>query len=313
MFASTIVLAQTEITGTVVDPQGEPVIGATVMEKGTANGTVTDFDGNFKLKVTAGKTLTFSYIGFEKQELPAKAGMKVALRDNAAELAEVVVTGYQVQRKADLTGSVAVVQTKDLKTSSDTDPMRALQGKVPGMSITSDGSPVGAGEVCIRGIGSFNASQSPLFIIDGVPTTDNLNTLNMNDIESMQVLKDAASASIYGSRAANGVIVITTRSGKKGDKVKVDFSANVTASFYNKQSMMKLANAQQYATSMAQAALNDRLDPEVYANNYGLTLNAAAGTPITAWDPATEQYRNYTVNGLLGSICQVNGLSTACR
>jgi TonB-linked SusC/RagA family outer membrane protein len=224
--------------------------------------------------------------------------MKVALRDNAAELAEVVVTGYQVQRKADLTGSVAVVQTKDLKTSSDTDPMRALQGKVPGMSITSDGSPVGAGEVRIRGIGSFNASQSPLFIIDGVPTTDNLNTLNMNDIESMQVLKDAASASIYGSRAANGVIVITTRSGKKGDKVKVDFSANVTASFYNKQSMMKLANAQQYATSMAQAALNDRLDPEVYANNYGLTLNAAAGTPITAWDPTTEQYRNYTVNGL---------------
>ncbi len=298
VFASTIVLAQTEITGTVVDPQGEPVIGATVMEKGTANGTVTDFDGNFKLKVTAGKTLTFSYIGFEKQELPAKAGMKVALRDNAAELAEVVVTGYQVQRKADLTGSVAVVQTKDLKTSSDTDPMRALQGKVPGMSITSDGSPVGAGEVRIRGIGSFNASQSPLFIIDGVPTTDNLNTLNMNDIESMQVLKDAASASIYGSRAANGVIVITTRSGKKGDKVKVDFSANVTASFYNKQSMMKLANAQQYATSMAQAALNDRLDPEVYANNYGLTLNAAAGTPITAWDPTTEQYRNYTVNGL---------------
>ena len=289
VFASTIVLAQTEITGTVVDPQGEPVIGATVMEKGTANGTVTDFDGNFKLKVTAGKTLTFSYIGFEKQELPAKAGMKVALRDNAAELAEVVVTGYQVQRKADLTGSVAVVQTKDLKTSSDTDPMRALQGKVPGMSITSDGSPVGAGEVRIRGIGSFNASQSPLFIIDGVPTTDNLNTLNMNDIESMQVLKDAASASIYGSRAANGVIVITTRSGKKGDKVKVDFSANVTASFYNKQSMMKLANAQQYATSMAQAALNDRLDPEVYANNYGLTLNAAAGTPITAWDPTTEQ------------------------
>ena len=298
IFASTIMYAQTEITGTVVDGTGEPIIGATVMEKGTSNGAITDLDGNFKLKVEAGKTLVFSYIGFEKQELPAQQGMQVTMSDNAAELAEVVVTGYQVQRKADLTGSVAVVKTEELKTSSDTDPMRALQGKVPGMTITSDGSPVGAGRVRIRGIGSFNSSQDPLFIIDGVPTTTNLNTLNMNDIESMQVLKDAASASIYGSRAANGVIIITTRSGKKGDKVKVDFSANLTTQFYNSQTMMKLANTAEYATAMAQAALNDGLDPVAYASNYGLNLNAPAGTPIRAYDPATGQYNNYTVNGL---------------
>ncbi|MBQ5455886.1 MAG: TonB-dependent receptor plug domain-containing protein, partial [Prevotella sp.] len=240
ILVSTIMYAQTEITGTVVDGTGEPIIGATVMEKGTSNGAITDLDGNFKLKVAAGQTLVFSYIGFEKQELPAQQGMQVTMTDNAAELAEVVVTGYQVQRKADLTGSVAVVKTEELKTSSDTDPMRALQGKVPGMTITSDGSPVGAGRVRIRGIGSFNSSQDPLFIIDGVPTTTNLNTLNMNDIESMQVLKDAASASIYGSRAANGVIIITTRSGKKGDKMKVDLSANLTTQFYNSQTMMKL-------------------------------------------------------------------------
>ena len=298
IFASTIMYAQTEITGTVVDGTGEPIIGATVMEKGTSNGAITDLDGNFKLKVEAGKTLVFTYIGFEKQELPAQQGMQVTMSDNAAELAEVVVTGYQVQRKADLTGSVAVVKTEELKTSSDTDPMRALQGKVPGMTITSDGSPVGAGRVRIRGIGSFNSSQDPLFIIDGVPTTTNLNTLNMNDIESMQVLKDAASASIYGSRAANGVIIITTRSGKKGDKVKVDFSANLTTQFYNSQTMMKLANTAEYATAMAQAALNDGLDPVAYASNYGLNLNAPAGTPIRAYDPATGQYNNYTVNGL---------------
>lgn len=298
IFASTIMYAQTEITGTVVDGTGEPIIGATVMEKGTSNGAITDLDGNFKLKVEAGKTLVFSYIGFEKQELPAQQGMQVTMSDNAAELAEVVVTGYQVQRKADLTGSVAVVKTEELKTSSDTDPMRALQGKVPGMTITSDGSPVGAGRVRIRGIGSFNSSQDPLFIIDGVPTTTNLNTLNMNDIESMQVLKDAASASIYGSRAANGVIIITTRSGKKGDKVKVDFSANLTTQFYNSQTMMKLANTAEYATAMAQAALNDGLDPVAYASNYGLNLNAPAGTPIRAYDPATGQYNDYTVNGL---------------
>ena len=294
--ASIIMYAQQEVTGTVTDDMG-PVIGATVMEKGTSNGTVTDFDGNFKLKVQAGKTLVFSYIGYKSQELPAKDGMQVQMQENAKELAEVVVTGYTTQRKADLTGSVAVVQTKELKTSSDTDPMRALQGKVPGMTITSNGSPVGAGTVRIRGIGSFNSSQDPLFIIDGVPTTTNLNTLNMNDIESMQVLKDAASASIYGSRAANGVIIITTRSGKKGDKVKVDFSANLTAQFYNKQTMMKLSNSAEYATAMAQAAMNDGLDPEQYANNYGLTLHAAQGTPISAYNPATGQMENFVVNG----------------
>ena len=298
ILTSTIMYAQAEISGTVVDATGETVIGATVMEKGTSNGTITDFDGNFKIKVKAGATLVFSYIGYKTEELPAKQGMQVTMQDNAKELAEVVVTGYQTQRKADLTGSVSVVETKDLKTSSDTDPMRALQGKVPGMTITSNGSPVGAGTVRIRGIGSFNSSQDPLFVIDGVPTTTNLNTLNMNDIESMQVLKDAASASIYGSRAANGVIIITTRSGKKGDKVKIDFSANLTAQFYNKQTMMKLANTAEYATSMAQAAMNDGLNPEQYANNYGLTLNASAGTPISAYDPASGEMRQFTVNGL---------------
>ncbi len=289
--------AQQEVSGTVLDPDGEPIIGATVMVKGTNNGTVTDFDGNFTLKVAPGTPITISYIGYKTIDTTAQAGQTLKMEDSAKELAEVVVTGYQVQRKADLTGAVAVVKTDELKSSADTDPMRVLQGKVPGMTITSNGSPVGAGTVRIRGGGSFNSSQDPLFIIDGVPTTTNLNTLNMNDIESMQVLKDAASASIYGSRAANGVIIITTRSGKKGDKVKVDFSANLTAQFYNSQSMMKLANTAEYATAMAQAAMNDGLDPEAYANNYGLTLNAAAGTPIKAYDPATGQMREFTVNG----------------
>ncbi len=298
VFASVVSYAQTEASGTVIDETGEGVIGATVMEKGTSNGTVTDLDGNFKLNVAAGATIVITYIGYDAVEMPAASGMQIQLKENASELAELVVTGYQTQRKADLTGSVAVVKTDELKTSSDTDPMRALQGKVAGMTVTSDGSPVGAGRVRIRGIGSFNTSQDPLFIIDGVPTTTNLNTLNMNDIESMQVLKDAASASIYGSRAANGVIIITTRSGKKGEKVKVDFSANLTAQFYNSQTMMKLANTAEYATSMAQAALNDGLDPVVYASNYGLNLNASAGTPIRAYDPATGQYVDYTVNGL---------------
>ena len=297
--ACTIIYAQKiEATGTVVDQTGEAVIGATIMEKGTSNGTITDFDGNFKLQVAKGATLVVSFVGFIPQELTAARGMKITLKEDALNLQEVVVTGYTTQRKADLTGSVAVVQTKDLKTSADSDPMRALQGKVAGMTISTDGSPSGTGTVRIRGIGSFNSSQDPLFVIDGVPTTASLNSLNMNDIESMQVLKDAASASIYGSRAANGVIIITTRKGKKGDKVKIDFSANLSAQFYTSQSTMDLCNSAEYATAMAQAALNDGIDPVAYASNYGLNLNAAQGIGIRAYDPKTGQYNSYTVNGL---------------
>lgn len=170
------------------------------------------------------------------------------------------------------------------------------------MTITANGSPSGTGTVRIRGIGSFNASQDPLFVIDGVPTTASLNSLNMNDIESMQVLKDAASASIYGSRAANGVIIITTKSGKKAgkDKVQIDFSTNLTTQFYTSQSTMNLCNTAQYATAMAQAALNDGIDPVPYASNYGLDLKASSGTPIQVYNPASGTYEKYKVNGLYG-------------
>ena len=170
--------------------------------------------------------LVISYIGYQTMELPAQNGMKVTLKDDAEVLQEVVVTGYQVQRKKDLTGAVGVVETKDFKTSN-TDPMASLQGKVPGMTITSNGSPSGEADVHIRGIGSMGGSSTaPLYIVDGMPYSGSLNSLNASDIESMQVLKDAASASIYGSRAANGVIVITTKKGKKGDKVNIDFNAS---------------------------------------------------------------------------------------
>ena len=253
-------LAQVQVSGTVTDNVlGEPIIGASVVEVGTT------------------AQLQFSFVGYVTQVLAAAPNMNVVLSEDNELLEEVVVTGYTTQRKADLTGSVAVVQTKGLKTSSDTDPMRALQGKVAGMTITSNGSP--AATATVR---------------------------NMNDIESMQVLKDAASASIYGSRAANGVIIITTKSGKKDQKVKVDFSASAQASFYNSQSKMKLSNTYQYATTMAQAALNDGLDPVIYAQNYGLNLNAANGVPITAYDPVTGQNVNFTVGGLYNGYINTN-------
>lgn len=285
------------VSGTVKDEQGLEVIGASVMEEGATNGVITDINGQFKIKVKEGAKLKISYVGYNTIVVKAQPHMTITMEVASNLIDELVVTGYTTQRKADLTGSVSIVSTKDLKTSPDADPMRALQGRVPGMTITTNGSPIGTGTVRIRGVGSINSSQDPLFVIDGVPTTTSLNSLNTNDIESMQVLKDAASASIYGSRAANGVIIITTKQGKKGGKMKVDFSTNLTASFYTSQSLMKLCNSAEYATAMAQAALNDGIDPVTYAANYGLNLNSQTGTPITVWNPATEQYVNYTVNG----------------
>lgn len=292
--------ATLKVTGNIVaKSDGFPIIGASVVETGKqpTNGTITDLDGNFTLTVDKNATLTVTYVGYKTVTLKAESNMQITLEEANELLDEVVVTGYATQRKADLTGSVSVISVKDLKANFNTDPMRALQGHIPGVTITSDGSPSGTGTVRIRGIGSMNASQDPLYIIDGVPSNQTLNSLNTNDIETMQVLKDAASASIYGSRAANGVIIITTKQGKKSDKVNVDFSANLTASFYTQQSLMDLCNSGQYATAMAQAALNDGLDPVAYARNYGMNLNASTGIPITVWNPAISQYVNYTVNG----------------
>ena len=247
LLSSTIMYAQVSaITGTVVDATGEPVIGATVMEKGTSNGAVSDFDGNFTLKVEAGKLLVFSYIGYQTQELPAQNGMKVVMQDDALSLNEVVVTGYTTQRKADLTGAVSVVSVSELAKQNENNPMKALQGRVPGMNIQADGNLAGAATVRIRGIGTLN-DNDPLYIIDGVPTKAGMHELNGNDIESIQVLKDAASASIYGSRAANGVIIITTKKGKDG-KVKVNFDASVAASFYKNK--IETMNAEQWGRGL---------------------------------------------------------------
>ena len=272
----TMMYAQQEITGTVVDAMG-PVIGATVMEKGTTNGTVTDFDGNFKLKVQAGKTLVFSYIGYLTQEQAAKQGMTVTLQEDALSLNEVVVTGYTTQRKADLTGAVSVVSVSELAKQNENNPMKAMQGRVPGMNISADGSPSGAAQVRIRGVGTLN-NNDPLYIIDGVPTKSGMHELNGNDIESIQVLKDAASASIYGSRAANGVIIITTKKGKEG-KIKIDFDASVSVQTYAHK--MEVLNAKEYGQVLWGAYVNDGLDPN--RNSLGYNFNwsyDAQGNPV---------------------------------
>jgi len=277
MFVGTVMYAQTEITGMVVDDLGEGVIGATVMEKGTSNGTVTDFEGNFKLKVDAGKTLVFSYIGYQTQEQPAVSGMKVVMVDDAQTLNEVVVTGYTVQRKADLTGAISTVSIDDLAKQNENNPIKAMQGRVPGMNIAADGAPSGSATVRIRGIGTLN-NNDPLYIIDGVPTKSGMHELNGNDIESIQVLKDAASASIYGSRAANGVIIITTKKGKEG-KVRIDFDGSVAVQTYAHK--MEVLNAKQFGQVMWQGYVNDGLDPNQNGLGYRYDWGYdAQGVPV---------------------------------
>ena len=255
-----------QISGNVTDATGEAIIGATVMEKGTSNGTVTDFDGNFTLKVASGKTLVITYVGFQPLEETAKNGMKVVLQEDALALNEVVVTGYTTQRKADLTGAISTVSVDELAKQNENNPIKALQGRVPGMNITPDGgSPSGKAAVRIRGVGTMNAGADPLYIIDGVPTTAGMHELNGNDIESIQVLKDASSASIYGSRAANGVIIITTKKGKEG-KVKVDFDASVAVQTYAHK--IDVLNAKQFGEVMWQGYVNDGLNPNTNGLGY---------------------------------------------
>ena len=255
---------QVNVNGIVKDATGETVIGASVMVKGTKTGTVTDFDGKFHVECTPGATLVISYIGYQTQEVKAADGMNVVLQEAANDLNEVVVTGYTTQRKADLTGAISVVSVDDIAKQNENNPIKALQGRVPGMNISADGSPSGTATVRIRGIGTLN-NNDPLYIVDGIPTKAGMHELNGNDIESIQVLKDAASASIYGSRAANGVIIITTKKGKEG-KIKVDFDGSIAVSTYAHK--MKVLNAKEYGQVMWQAYVNDGMDPNTNGLGY---------------------------------------------
>ena len=304
LLLSTLAYAQQEITGTVTDALG-PVIGATVLEKGTSNGTVTDFDGNFKLKVQAGKTLVFSYIGYDAVEMPAKDGMAVVMKENARELQEVVVTGYQVQRKADLTGAVAVMDMKGPISEGDPNMLNSMQGKLAGVDIVTDTKPGGGGSsIRVRGMSTVN-NADPLYVIDGVATNENLNSLNSADIESIQVLKDASSASIYGSRAANGVIIITTKKGKQG-KMAVNLNYNVSLQTVAKKH--KVLNAEEWGRVYWQAYLNDGMDPtQAISSLYGTgatpqlqeTVNGIK-TADTNWQD--EVYRSAWTHNLSASI-----------
>ena len=217
------------VTGRVVDEQGEPVIGASIVEVGTTRGTTTDVDGNFSFKASPNAKLQISYIGYKTQELRASNGMRVILAEDNAKLDEIVVVGYGTQRKANLTGAVSTVDVdKVLGSKSETDVRKSLQGTVPGLTILNANGDISADpSIVIRGIGTLSNSgvSNPLYIVDGVPV-ESLGDLNPADIENISVLKDAASTSIYGTRAAFGVVLITTRTAHVKDNVRVSYNNN---------------------------------------------------------------------------------------
>lgn len=259
------------IRGNIVSAtDSEPVIGANVLIKGKNVGTVTDIDGNFSLEAGRTDILVISYIGFETLEIPidGQTVLNITMTEDMQLLDEVVAVGYITQRKADLTGAVSVVSVEDILSVAENNPMKALQGRVPGMTISADGNPSGAATVRVRGISSLNSDQNPLYIIDGVPTQGGMHELNSNDIESIQVLRDASSASIYGSRAANGVIIITTKKGQAG-RIQLTFDAFLTSTYFNNR--MEVLNAREYGQALWQASVNGGGNPN--SNNIGYSFD----------------------------------------
>ena len=214
MFFALDVSAQATINGHVKDETGEGVIGASVMVKGTSNGTVTDFDGNFSLKCKTGATLVITYIGYNPQELPAKDGMEVTLKEDVAQLNEVVVVGYGSMAKKEISSSVVQISKDQFNQGAASDPMALIAGKVAGLNVasTADANPNAMTDIQVRGAGSLTASNGPLVVIDGIAGGD-LRNIATQDVESITVLKDAGSAAIYGTRGANGVILVTTKKG----------------------------------------------------------------------------------------------------
>ena len=227
LLCSTVMMAQQKVSGTVLDATGEPLIGVSVLEAGTSNGVVTDFNGDFTLTVKQGAKLTFSYIGYLSQTLAATNGMKVTLEEDNKVLNEVVVVGYGTMRRKDVTSSITTVKAEDLNRGVFTDPASMLQGKVAGLVVTSTGDPNGSPSITLRGASSLRSgAMSPYYVVDGIPGVD-ISMVAPDDIESIDVLRDATATAIYGSKAANGVIIITTKSGSKSERTNVTYNGYV--------------------------------------------------------------------------------------
>ncbi len=307
LFLMAIVAHAQDITvhGTVLSrADGEPLIGATVLCEQTKAGASTDLDGEFHITVPQGAKLKFSYIGYNPVELEAHPSMTVYMDENTELLDEVVVVGYQTVRKADLTGAVSVMNMKEPLSENSGNIMNSMAGKLPGVNVVPDAAPGGTGSIRVRGMSTANSSNDPLYIIDGVPT-DNINCINPTDIETMQVLKDAASASIYGSRAANGVVIITTKHGK-GDRLTVNVNYAISAQTIAKR--YKVMDADQWGQAYWMASANSGIQPSHILYGGGATPvlqkfvdgNTNFPTANTNWQD--EVYHTAWTNNLTASV-----------
>ncbi|MDW7695842.1 TonB-dependent receptor [Flammeovirgaceae bacterium SG7u.111] len=285
MALSPLAWAQFTVKGVVTADDGSPIPGVSVLVKGTARGTVTDLDGNFALQVDPSATLVFSYVGMLAQEVEvgSQTEINISLVEDISQLEEVVVTGYTAERQVDVTGAVAVVDLKPIKNNSSGNPMQALQGQVAGLLVEKTGTPTGGNSrILIRGVNTLG-NNDPLYVIDGVPTkrSEVFQSLSPSTIQSVQVLKDASAASIYGSRASNGVIVVTTKDGisKSGDKVSVAF--NSTFSIQNtKAQRLDMLNAEDRGRALWQGSVNDGTDPAEHSAIYTYDWNNDFNNPV---------------------------------
>ncbi len=278
MVSATALAQKVTYTGVVVDDQNEPVIGASVVQKGTSNGAATDFDGNFSVTVDEGSTLVVSYIGYVTKEVKAANNLRVVLQSDQKVLDEVVVIGYGVQKKSVVTASIAKVSADDLDGKTRLRAEDALKGMAAGVQVTSaSGQPGAKSMIRIRGIGTINSSE-PLYIIDGMPTDQNgMESVNPSDIESIEVLKDAASGAIYGARAANGVILVTTKKGKVG---KASINYNFSYGWQSAWKKRDVTGATDYAILQNERYVQNGMAP-LYADPYNLV--DANGDKITGF------------------------------
>lgn len=264
---------ETRITGKIVSASGEPLVGVSVKIKGSTLGTQTDLNGNFSLTVPDNAVLVISYVGYDQQEVPVngKTELSITLQPSNRTLEQVVVVGYGTQRKLDVTGSVAQVKGDEISKQSVVNPISGLQGKVAGVQITNSGIPGASPQITIRGTGTVYGSTNPLYVVDGV-WYDDISFLNPSDIDNLSVLKDASSESIYGIRAANGVVLITTRKGKRGQSV-VNYNGYV--GYMHPANVLKMANGTEYAT-----LLNEK---SIYSGSDTLFSNPSAFGKGTDW------------------------------
>ncbi len=264
---------QITVTGTIVDENGESVPGATIAQKETTNGTITDLEGKFTLMVPSNADLVISFIGYKTIEINVEGRTslgQVTLTSDMIGLEQVVVVGYGTQRKVDLTGSVAVVDTEELQKVSNSNISTMLQGRVSGVQITSDGQPGADPAVRIRGIGTFG-STDPLYVVDGVPMGTTIRDFSPNDIESLQVLKDASAAAIYGARAANGVVIITTKKGQKNQPMRIDYKGY-------------------YGFDQVEKGVYDVMDASEYAKYVTMAYENSNMDVPSGYDPTSENY-----------------------